>query len=159
MAGFKHLLCTGVCCLEKGVRDFDSWSQLMIDDLGPAVRPYLKYLLQLSLLEVYQKNGPRDEKKNCWEFTNCGRQSDGERVKEYGICPAFMETRLNGIHGGKNGGRACWIVKDTLCNGKIQGRFQEKFRNCKLCSVFQCVRDEEGPRFIISYEVIRTHLY
>ncbi len=51
------------------------------------------------------------EKLNCWEWKQCGREPGGVNVASLGICPASTEMKMNGVHGGKNGGRTCWIVK------------------------------------------------
>lgn len=89
-------------------------------------------------------------KKNCWEVKNCGRQPGGEKVKELGICPATGEGRLDGIHGGKNAGRSCWVVAGTLCKGEIQGSFAKKFENCEKCEFYLTVQKEEFPKFVYS---------
>ena len=89
-------------------------------------------------------------KMNCWEFKKCGRQPGGEKVKELSVCPAAVEKRLNGVHGGRNAGRACWIVAGTYCQGKIQGTFADKYSSCKECDFYQRVREEEYPRFKLS---------
>ena len=61
-------------------------------------------------------------KKNCWEFKQCGRQVGGAKAAQLGVCPAATETRLDRMHHGVNGGRACWAVAGTLC-GVVQGTF------------------------------------
>ena len=44
----------------------------------------------------------RDEsKQNCWEFKGCGREPGGENIADCGICPASIEEKLDGIHGGE----------------------------------------------------------
>lgn len=43
-------------------------------------------------------------KKNCWEVKNCGREVDGAKSIELGVCTAATETRLNGVHDGQNAG-------------------------------------------------------
>jgi hypothetical protein len=86
-------------------------------------------------------------KKNCWEFTKCGRQPKGERVQELGVCPAAVELKLEKVHGGGNAGRACWVVAGTLCGGKVQGSFARKYGNCEQCEFYQLVQLEEGPGF------------
>jgi hypothetical protein len=70
-------------------------------------------------------------KANCWEVKKCGREAGGKNARELGICPATTDTRLHGVHEGKNAGRACWILAGTLCGGKLQGSFGEKFKNCQ----------------------------
>jgi hypothetical protein len=89
-------------------------------------------------------------KKNCWEVKNCGRQPGGPKVAELGVCPATGEMRLDGIHGGKNAGRACWVVAGTLCKGEIQGSFAKKFANCETCEFYLQVQKDEFPRFVYS---------
>ncbi len=89
-------------------------------------------------------------KNNCWETKNCGRQEGGEHVHDLGVCPAALEQRLNGVHGGKNAGRACWVVAGTMCGGKIQGTFAQKYENCEKCNFFQMVKKEEGPAYELS---------
>jgi len=42
------------------------------------------------------------KKPNCWEFKQCGREPGGLLSDELGVCPASTETRLDGVHGGKN---------------------------------------------------------
>jgi len=82
-------------------------------------------------------------KLNCWEFNNCGREPGGANANELGICPATTERRLDGVHGGKNAGRACWVVAMTLCNGKLQGSFAKKYDNCMECDFCKKVKEEE----------------
>ncbi len=75
----------------------------------------------------------------------CGR---GPGTKgESGVCPAAREARLDGTHGGKNAGRACWTVAGTFCGGEIQGTFAKKFEVCRLCTFFQQVLEEEQENF------------
>ncbi|UCG78607.1 MAG: hypothetical protein JSV21_01865 [Nitrospirota bacterium] len=92
----------------------------------------------------------RKSKLNCWEFKRCGRQPQGHNVEKLGLCPATLEVRLDGIHDGVNAGRACWAVAGTLCGGKVQGSFAQKFKNCETCDFYMSVRDEEYPAFHLS---------
>jgi rubrerythrin len=92
-------------------------------------------------------------KSNCWEFKSCGRQPAGTHAHGLGACPAAAEQRLDGIHDGKNAGRACWVVAGTLCGGDIQGTFAQKFRDCRRCDFYGRVREEEGERFRSSAEL------
>jgi hypothetical protein len=82
-------------------------------------------------------------KINCWEFKKCGREPDGEKAHELGVCPASVESRLDGTHGGRNGGRACWVVPGSLCGGVIQGSYSAKRKDCKSCDFFQAVETDE----------------
>jgi hypothetical protein len=82
-------------------------------------------------------------KMNCWEFKKCGREPNGAKVHELGVCPASIESRLDGIHGGRNAGRACWVVPASLCEGGVQGSYSDKNAYCKSCDFFQAVESEE----------------
>ncbi len=84
-------------------------------------------------------------KKNCWEFKNCGRQPGGHKVEEMGVCPASTMQDLDGAHGGKNAGRACWAVAGSLCGGKCQGTYAQKLHNCWRCEFMITVKQEEEP--------------
>jgi hypothetical protein len=94
--------------------------------------------------------GERKSKLNCWEFKRCGRQPQGHKVHELGLCPSPMEENLDGVHDGVNAGRACWVVAGTMCGGKVQGTFAEKFNNCSLCDFYKLVKGEEYPCFELS---------
>ncbi len=93
-------------------------------------------------------------KLNCWEFKKCGRELGGAKSRELGVCPSAMEPRLHGSHDGKFGGRACWVVAGTLCGGKEQGTFAQKYHNCEKCDFYRLVRQEEGPKFVLSVVLI-----
>jgi hypothetical protein len=81
---------------------------------------------------------------NCWEYKNCGREPGGRNVEELGICPATIDTTFDGLNCGKNGGRICWAVAGTFCDGEVQGSFAEKQVSCLSCDFFLLVRAEEG---------------
>ncbi len=83
-------------------------------------------------------------KVNCWEHKKCGRQLGGDRVSELGVCPAFIEKRLNGIHGGLNGGRCCYVIAGTFCEGKVQGVYAQKLSSCRDCDFYKLLMSEEG---------------
>ena len=99
-------------------------------------------------------DGKDIEKVNCWQFMKCGREAGGARIMELGVCPAATEERLDGIHGGLNSGRTCWVVAGTFCEGKIQGIFADKFGACKECNFYQLVMGEEIQNFIPSYRLL-----
>ncbi|MCP4374461.1 MAG: hypothetical protein GY797_41120 [Deltaproteobacteria bacterium] len=83
------------------------------------------------------------DKMNCWEFKKCGRELGGAKIEKFGICPAAKEVRASGIHGGKNGGRSCWVLTGTFCGGDVQGSFASKLGNCHNCDFYQKVEQEE----------------
>jgi len=51
----------------------------------------------------------------------CGREPGGERVAEEGVCPAVVDSEVDGVNGGKNGGRCCWAIVGTFCFGEAHG--------------------------------------
>jgi hypothetical protein len=90
-------------------------------------------------------------KQNCWEYKKCGRERGGSKESELGICPAAMEKKLDGIHGGSNAGRSCWIVVGTFCSDEIRGKAsKEKIETCTGCNFYKVVKTEEHPSFVFS---------
>lgn len=73
----------------------------------------------------------------------CGREPDGEKVKELGVCPAASETRYHGVQGGVNAGRACWLIAGTMCDGEVTGTFAKKYSDCRKCAFYKKVLEEE----------------
>ena len=86
-------------------------------------------------------------KKNCWEYKECGREPGGPNARQLGICPASVESSLEGVHEGSKAGRACWVVAGTLCDGTVQGTFGAKYKSCEQCDFYQHVRAEEKASF------------
>ena len=84
---------------------------------------------------------------NCWEFMKCGREPSGSNIVDVAVCPASIEEKFNGINSGNNGGRACWAVAGTLCEGVIQITSALKIRTCLECDFYRLVRKEEGSKF------------
>lgn len=63
---------------------------------------------------------------NCWEFKRCGREANGARVKELGVCPAYP-----------NHGTHCARLAGTLCGGEVQGSFAMKVMSCMRCEFYK----------------------
>jgi hypothetical protein len=84
------------------------------------------------------------KKLNCWEFKKCGREPGGENSERLGVCPATTDKKYDGLHGGANAGRACWLVAGTMCKGKVQGTFALKYKDCAICDFYMKVKEEEG---------------
>jgi len=93
-------------------------------------------------------------KQNCWEFKRCGRQPQGLKTHELGVCPASVEERLDGIHEGTNAGRTCWVVAGTYCKGEIQGTYSKKTSSCMACDFYKKLKDEEGEGLIGSFTLL-----
>ena len=58
---------------------------------------------------------------NCWEFMKC----DAAKIDG---CPAYPYSGAN-----------CWLVAGTLCDGKIQDTFSQKFKDCVECDFYKKV--------------------
>ncbi|MHA2280507.1 MAG: two-CW domain-containing protein [Promethearchaeota archaeon] len=86
-------------------------------------------------------------KKNCWEVMGCEWQPEGMKIEELGVCPSVVDRRFDGIHNGKNAGRTCWMIAGTLCGGKVQGNYAQKYQSCIECGFYKLVKKEEGLEF------------
>ena len=98
---------------------------------------------------------PKKSKLNCWETTKCGRERGGTHEQAMGVCPASVEGRLNEVHGGKNAGRACWVIAGTMCDGTVQGSFAKKLASCKVCGFYKQMEQEEGGDFFSSTVLLK----
>jgi len=107
---------------------------------------------------VIKRNGEEKgmAKENCWESKKCGREPGGAKAAELGVCPAATHGSLNGVHGGKNGGRSCWIIAGTLCGGKVQGSFAQKIGNCMSCDFYAKVKAEEASSIMAPTELLKA---
>ena len=87
-----------------------------------------------------------ENKKNCWEYFQCGRHPGGERVREFGVCPVFDE-QYSGINDGLYAGRICWAVAGSFC-GRVRQGVKAKARfTCMCCPFFKAVKKEENNNF------------
>jgi len=94
-------------------------------------------------------------KENCWEVMQCGREPRGKNANELGVCSAATDERLTECHGGKNAGRACWVIAGTFCEEKVQGTFAQKYKDCTLCDFFKQVKMEEGCNYQTSLVLLK----
>ena len=86
---------------------------------------------------------------NCWEFWQCGRHPDDQKISGLGICPAATAVEFDGVNRGKNGGRFCWFVAGTLCgHGEVEGTFAWKLGDCLECDFYRRVEKQEGYKFV-----------
>lgn len=83
---------------------------------------------------------------NCWEVRRCGREPGGDLVGEKGACPVPTAAYADGINGGKNGGRICWAIGGSKCEGKEKGAFADPMHGCLRCPFLLQVREEVGWR-------------
>ena len=71
-------------------------------------------------------------------------------VDESGCCPTAIEESYDGVNDGANAGRLCWAVAGTD-SGSICCGFAAKLANCKACSFYQLVKEQQGPLFVRSH--------
>jgi hypothetical protein len=92
-------------------------------------------------------------KKNCWEFKGCGMESQANNDTA-GRCPVPAMSMYDGINDGKDGGRVCWMIAGSACQGDIQGTFAQKLEACSDCDFYESVRVEEGKNLQLPLDVI-----
>ncbi len=85
-----------------------------------------------------------NNKRNCWDFMKCGKGPGGSRVEDEGICPVAEESMADGLNGGENGGRICWIIAETCDNDKVQCSDFHRKDSCFSCEFRYKVMNEEG---------------
>jgi hypothetical protein len=69
------------------------------------------------------------DKLNCWDFKKCCDKPLSHHACKIIVCPAKKEFIANGLNGGINGGRMCWIIIDSHSKRKAQTAcFQCEFR-------------------------------
>ncbi|MHB8809385.1 MAG: two-CW domain-containing protein [Desulfobulbaceae bacterium] len=91
---------------------------------------------------------------NCWEFFDCGREPEGKKAAEYGVCPAASSSSLNGINDGANGGRSCWAIAGTYCGGKPQGTYAQKLGDCLKCDFHTFVRYQQRESYVKTRQIL-----
>ncbi len=64
-------------------------------------------------------------------------------------------TTSNGINSGRNAGRICWLIVNTMCKGDAENNFEGMFKTCSTCDFYHLVREEEGNTLMFSLEVLR----
>lgn len=103
--------------------------------------------LAASIRRTFDSEKRQGQKVNCWEFMKCNRTPFDGPVDKNTICPVALEVRLDGVHGGKNAGRACWALGHTVCEGKVQGAPSQKFGDCLKCPFYKALKKEEGEHY------------
>ena len=85
-----------------------------------------------------------DIKLNCWEFMRCGREPGGAHAAELGVCPVTTKVSANGLNGGFNGGRVCWVIEDNCCQCVLEKTGTHKNSSCIRCEFHIRIKSEEG---------------
>ena len=70
---------------------------------------------------------------NCWEYKKCGREANGAKVKELGVCPVYPK---HGTH--------CARIAGTQCGGKVQGAFAMRLADCMQCDFYKSPHYDES---------------
>ena len=91
---------------------------------------------------------------NCWEFFDCGRETGGKNVSQFGICPATEINELDGINDGTNGGRSCWAIAGTYCRDKVQGTYAQKLGDCLKCDFHTFVRQQQRMEYVRTRQIL-----
>ena len=150
MSLLKDTVVKGMYYNSIGINDYAVWSKIMLDYFGPGIKQQMKNIRTWSIAMPGSVPKSYDPKLNCWEFMGCGLQKDGQLIKTNtrDICPACLEKKFDGIHGGENAGRSCWVVLHTMCCGEIQDTYEHKYKVCALCDFYRSVKEEENSNFI-----------
>jgi hypothetical protein len=83
-------------------------------------------------------------KMNCWEFMKCGKHVENGKTDRSDVCPVAIEKTANGLNGGVNGGRICWIVADMCCRRWMPCQDNKRNDPCFSCEFRFKVMAEEG---------------
>jgi hypothetical protein len=146
MGTVKDYVIRGIYYDSIGVKDYGTWTNMILDDFGPDTRRYIRDIRKWSILLQQTADDGKNKKINCWEFMGCGlyAKRNSALSSSSGTCPAALEKRFDGMHGGMNAGRACWVIPHTMCGNTIQGAFEEKCGVCMTCDFYISVLEEEG---------------
>ena len=90
---------------------------------------------EISLNEWIKKTLNKLENR-CWEAKHCDETN----------CPAY-----------KNEYGRCWLIAGTMCGGKPQGKFVEKYNSCIECEVFQAAMGDDKVHKLREFVFILIH--
>ncbi len=95
-------------------------------------------------MNVNPKKREIDNPVNCWQYVSCGREPGGASAGRLGVCPVTTDTRLDGVHGGKNAGRACWVIAGSFSKEAEETAPAGHRKDCASCDFYKAVHNEEG---------------
>ncbi len=64
-------------------------------------------------------------------------------------------TDSNGINSGKNAGRICWLIANTVCRGDNATTFEDMIKTCTECDFYKLVKEEEGNKLMLSLDMLQ----
>ncbi len=79
-------------------------------------------------LPVVKQTKIHSSLRNCWEVNQCGKEH---------YCAAGISTQFDGYLGGRNGGRFCAFIDETLCKDGRPLAGEKKLKKCAECLFFQ----------------------
>ena len=97
-------------------------------------------MFSLGELQTKTTNKIMNSFLNCWEAKECGREPGGKNVELYGLCSVPEETACNGLNGGENGGRSCWLWRETACTEIMKKSSVQNIRECRECNFYIAVK-------------------
>ena len=101
-----------------------------------------------------------DNRMNCWEFKQCGREPGGRNVEKYGRCSVPVSVEHNGMNNGKNGGRSCWILREAACEKIMRACRVDEIKECRQCRFHIHVKKSEcSGRFFHKLIQNKAHMY
>jgi hypothetical protein len=95
-------------------------------------------------MNINEKERKIEKPVNCWQYMSCGREPGGAHTDLFGVCPASTDNRLDGVHGGKNAGRACWAIAGSFTKDGDEMALAGGHRDCAACDFYNAVQQEEG---------------
>ncbi len=93
-----------------------------------------------------------EQKLNCWQFKNCGREKGGLLADILGECPVSTSMKYDGMHGGRGGGRACWMIPDSACRKDPAN--SNPLMRCHACEFYRRVVFEEDDKVVHKYSSV-----
>jgi len=85
-----------------------------------------------------------NKKDNCWDYMKCGKGPDENGKNKFIMCPVVFHEAANGLNGGVNGGRLCWLVASKKKYGEMKHLNQKRTDPCFFCEFHYKVMAEEG---------------
>jgi hypothetical protein len=100
---------------------------LALDELIKDLQLFIEFSFQEdeSSINDWVRRTVNKIESHCWEINNCDDEN----------CPAY-----------KNEDGRCWLTAGTMCGGKTQRKFVEKYVFCTECHVYQNAIGENRVR-------------
>ena len=77
----------------------------------------------------------------------CGKGPDTKSQNgKSGYCPVARAKSADGLNGGINGGRICWILIGNKCGNSSGCSPSKDISSCDSCDFHERVKKEEGLR-------------